>query len=700
MPERLASLLNLRTFSRACAVLTALAGGIVLAGWMIDMPALRAPAAGFGEVKANAGLLFVFAGVALWLLDGENAPARRVGAALGACIALAAALILSQDLLRWNARIDELLFLDPETAAEGEPGRLAPGAAINLILIGAALAALAARRAALAQTLAMASFLASFLFLLGYLFGVTALYAISGFTTVAVYAAATMLVLSAGILCARADGGWFGEIASRTEAARARRPMLGIALVLIPLVGWLRLEGERRGLFGPEMGVAIMVVASMLAIILLVMWSTAKANVVEARLRRYSERLAILHEIDRGLIANFTPETIAESALRPLRDLLKVPRAIVNLFDYETGEVEWLVAIGRQRVRVGPGVRYPLALLGDIAALRRGEPQVIDTRALPPSEHRDALLASRVEMYMAVPMIAGGELIGALSFGGEAREFPEEQVAVAREAASQLAIAVAQARLHARVQRQADELERRVRERTSQLQERTAELELANKELEAFSYTVSHDLRTPLRAVDGFARLFEEDYGAKVDGEGRRLLGVIRDSSRRMGTLIDDLLAFSMLGRTALHPVALDMGALTAEVWAELGGGSAATFLVAPLPPARGDRALLKQVWANLISNALKYSAKRAAPLITVTGESRDEERVYCVADNGAGFDPRYYGKLFGVFQRLHAETEFSGTGVGLATVQRVVMRHGGRVWAEGEVDAGAKFYFSLPAHE
>jgi light-regulated signal transduction histidine kinase (bacteriophytochrome) len=266
-------------------------------------------------------------------------------------------------------------------------------------------------------------------------------------------------------------------------------------------------------------------------------------------------------------------------------------------------------------------------------------------------------------------------------------------VAVAQEAAAQLAIAVAQARLHARVQRQADELERRVKERTG-------EHELANKELESFSYTVSHDLRTPLRAVDGFARIFEEDYGSKVDTEGRRLLRVIRDSSRRMGTLIDDLLAFSMLGRQSLLPVQVDMHALATDAWQELGASGAATFLVSALPAAHGDRALLKQVWANLISNALKYSAKRDAPVITVTCERRDGELVFCVADNGAGFDPRHYGKLFGVFQRLHAETEFAGTGVGLATVQRIIVRHGGRVWAEGEVDAGAKFFFTLPAGE
>jgi signal transduction histidine kinase len=683
---------KLRFFSRACAILSVAAGVAVLAGWAFDVPLLKAPAPGLAQMKANAALCFALGGIALWLLSAGEGRRRHAGAALGVLVALLGAASLGQDLLKWDLGIDELLFRDPEIAAPGAPGRLAPAAAVNFLLLGGALATLAnARLVNVAQGLATAGSLVAVLFLLGYLFGVEDLYEMRGFTTVAVYAAVAMLVLSMGILCAHAEEGWISEIAGDTDAARARRPILAAALVVLPLAGWLRLRGERAGLYGPEMGVAILVVVSMLVIICLAMWSTAQANAAEAKNRSYAERLAILHEIDRGLIENRTPETIAEAALRPLRDLLGVPRAIVNLFNFETGQVEWLVAIGRQRMHTGPG---------DIEALRRGEPQVIDTLSLPPSPHKDALLASRVEMYMAVPMIAGGELIGALSFGGEAREFPQEQVAVAQEAAAQLAIAVAQARLHERVQRQAGELEQRVQERTSELQQRSTELELANKELESFSYTVSHDLRTPLRAVDGFARIFEEDYGDKVDAEGRRLLGVIRDSSRRMGTLIDDLLAFSMLGRQALHPVEVDMGALAGEIWAELGDASPASFVLAPLPLVRGDRALLRQVWANLLSNALKYSAKRAAPAITVSCERREDELVYCVADNGAGFDPRYYAKLFGVFQRLHAETEFAGTGVGLATVQRVVARHGGRVWAESEVGAGAKFYFSLPAGE
>lgn len=693
-------MLNLRLFSRACGVVAALAGVAALTGWTLDVPALKSIVPGLATMKANTGLCFILSGVALFLLNWrtERAWTRALGATCGWIAVAIGAITLAEDLLSWNAGIDQVLARDTDPSEIGERGRMAPTTALNFIFAGMALALLRRERhseASVAQGLAAAILSIATLLLFGYLYGAAgrplAFYSSSPFSSV------TFLALGAGLLAARPGLGWMRELTRETTGARTGRRMIAAVLVMLPLLGWLRLKGEQAGWYGEEIGVSITAVGGMAVLALLVLWITRAANRLEDTSRRYAERLAILHEIDRGLIENRTPETIAEAALRPLRDLLGVPRAIVNLFDFETGQVQWLVAIGRHRMRSGPGVIYPLTLMGDIEALRRGEPQVIDTLSLPPSPHRDALLASKVEMYMAVPMIAGGELIGALSFGGEAREFPQEQVAVAQEAAAQLAIAVAQARLHERVQRQAEELERRVRERTSELEQRTVQLELANKELESFSYTVSHDLRTPLRAVDGFARIFEEDYGDKVDGEGRRLLGVIRDSSQRMGTLIDDLLAFSMLGRQALHPVELDMGALAGEAWAELVDASPATFLLAPLARARGDRALLRQVWSNLLSNALKYSAKRPAPVITVTSERREDELVYCVADNGAGFDPRYYAKLFGVFQRLHAASEFAGTGVGLATVQRIVARHGGRVWAESEVGAGAKFYFSLP---
>src|SRR6266853_883074 len=227
--------------------------------------------------------------------------------------------------------------------------------------------------------------------------------------------------------------------------------------------------------------------------------------------------------------------------------------------------------------------------------------------------------------------------------------------------------------------------------------ERTAQLEAANRELTAFSYSISHDLRAPVRAVDAFAHMLEEDSASQLDAEGRRRLAIIRDNSRRMGALIEDLLAFVSLNRQTLNPVRLDMETIISEVWTELGAGAHARLKTGPLPPAHGDRALVRQIWSNLLGNALKFSGKREVPEIEISARSEPGEVVYCVRDNGAGFDMRHYDKLFGVFWRLHREDEFPGTGVGLAIVQRIVSLHGGRVWAESKVDEGAKFYFSLP---
>jgi len=587
---------------------------------------------------------------------------------------------------------------------------------------------------------------------------------------------------------------------------------------------------------------------------------------------RHAERLRMLHEIDRAVLAEETPDAIAAAVVQPLRELLGVPRAIVNRFDLAAGEVEWIAAAGRRRVHVGPGVRYSIRLMGNLDALRRGEIQVVDVHALPWGPDSAALLASGVHVYMVVPMIAGGELLGALSFGGRTRHFPQEHVNIVREVAAQLAIALSQARLLARVRSHATELEARVRSRTAELdmvhgttleiskaanstealaillrtlcehcdwsiaqswlphaatgrlelgpawysavpelaafraanerlafapeggaleqvwkmqkpawiwelqpaahavrrplmieaglkcwigfpvlagseviavieffdtglrssdervlqlistlasqlgpviqrkraaeqidllnadlQRRTVELEATNKELEAFSYSVSHDLRAPLRAVDGYARMLEEDYRDRLDAEGQRLLRVVRESSNRMGRLIDDLLAFSKLGRQEPAKRRVDMGALVAEVVAELRDGSKAAIETATLPAAHADPAMLKQVWLNLIGNALKYSGKRDGARVAIGSREEGSAQVFWVRDNGAGFDMRYADKLFGVFQRLHRQDDFPGTGVGLAIVQRVVMRHSGRVWAEGRPGEGACFYFSLP---
>ena len=237
------------------------------------------------------------------------------------------------------------------------------------------------------------------------------------------------------------------------------------------------------------------------------------------------------------------------------------------------------------------------------------------------------------------------------------------------------------------------ELERRVEERTRKLQE-------ANKELEAFSYSVSHDLRAPLRAIDGFSRILFEEYAGKFDDDGKRVLNVIRSNTQNMGRLIDDLLAFSRLSRKQLDASPVNMRELAADVFQQLKPALAnqkIRFNLAPLPDTTGDPSLIRQVFVNLLSNAAKYSRPRRETIIEVNGHQENGDCIYSVKDNGVGFDMTYAAKLFGVFQRLHSVEEFEGTGVGLAIVQRIVHRHGGRVWAQGKVDEGATFFFSLP---
>jgi light-regulated signal transduction histidine kinase (bacteriophytochrome) len=211
---------------------------------------------------------------------------------------------------------------------------------------------------------------------------------------------------------------------------------------------------------------------------------------------------------------------------------------------------------------------------------------------------------------------------------------------------------------------------------------------------------VSHDLRTPLRAIDGFSRILLEDYADKLDAEARRILNVVRAGTLKMGRMIDDILAFSRAGRLELKTVPVDMAALVRETLADPLAVSIAKRKLAldirTLPPAPGDRAMLGHVWLNLLDNAIKFTVGTPDARIEIGAASGYDETVYYVRDNGAGFDMRYLHKLFGVFQRLH-DAEFPGTGIGLAIVKRIVERHGGRVWAEGKPGAGATFYFALP---
>ena len=334
--------------------------------------------------------------------------------------------------------------------------------------------------------------------------------------------------------------------------------------------------------------------------------------------------------------------------------------------------------------------------------LRGGKPQLIPhvTDAMLASASLGArqLAALRelgLSSLMLVPMIARGRLIGAITFAMSepSRVYDGKSMVVAEEFARGAALTIDNIRLYQESQRLNADLEKRVAKRTGQLQ-------MANQELEAFSYSISHDLRAPLRAIVGFSRVLLDEYASRFDAEGGRLMNIVRDSALRMGQLIDDLLAFSRIGRRQLTRSKIDMTQLAASVYDELrltAPERNVEISIHPLPALRGDAAMIRQVFVNLISNALKFTNHGDHAFIEIGSKLEAGESVYYVKDNGVGFDMQYQDQLFGVFQRLHSAEEFEGTGVGLAIVKRIVNRHGGRVWADAKLNEGATFYFSFP---
>jgi light-regulated signal transduction histidine kinase (bacteriophytochrome) len=230
--------------------------------------------------------------------------------------------------------------------------------------------------------------------------------------------------------------------------------------------------------------------------------------------------------------------------------------------------------------------------------------------------------------------------------------------------------------------------------------QRTEQLEAANKELEAFSYSVSHDLRAPLRHISGFTDILSKSLGNKILEKDQHYLSVINNSTKKMGVLIDDLLSFSRTGRAEMKKSSFKMTQAVDEAKSltkPIATDRRINWKISPLPEVNGDYNLLKLVWVNLIDNAIKYTQPREKAIINIDCKEAETEYVFCISDNGVGFDMQYAQKLFGVFQRMHSSEEFEGTGIGLANVRRIILKHGGRVWAEAEVDKGAKFYFSLP---
>ena len=669
-----------RRVARGFALVVSILGAGVLAGWFFSVPVLKSVISSY-VMKPNTALAFLLSGAALWLMTRRRGSAgvsgQQVPRACAAVVALLGLVRLAQELTGWNVGLDEWLFPEPATSpATAYPGRMLPVTALCFLLSGGALllASSGRRRAeSAAWMLSLVTGIVALLALVGCAYGVEPFYSLPGFTSMAIHTAVGFLLLSAGVVGAYPDRGLMAVMTSDTLGGLLARRLLSAAILVPLLLGGLRLAGQRAGFYGTEMGLALLAVSNVLVLGGLVAYSSLR--LAELDTKRLSLMTALgeserhYREFAEGVpVAAYTTDAGGRIAF--------YNKAAVALWGRRPEPGERWCGSHKLFNRDGTPIAHeecPMA----VAILENRPMHGVEASAARPDDSRFNFLA-----YATPFRDDSGQVVGAMNAMVDIteRKQAEEQLRLLNT-----------------------ELEQRVGERT-------AELEESNQELDAFAHSVSHDLRVPVRGIAGFGEILDTECRDALGERGGHYLDRIMEATRQMQSLIDALLQLSHANRSTIRRQAVDLSALAGQVVGELREAHPEPRVQFTCPlgvVAPGDERLLRVVLVNLLGNAWKYTAKVAEPQVEfgmisdewpVTSDaSHPSPATFFIRDNGVGFDMQYAHRLFGAFQRLHSLSEFEGIGVGLATVQRIIHRHGGKIRAEAKVNQGATFYFTLP---